>query len=66
MLALLAKVLVVLFGLWLIAVAAVALLRPEVARRTLANMASTPLIHFGEHALRFVAGCAFYVAGPRS
>ena len=54
----LAKLGVYAFGLWLIAVAALMAFGPARALQVLAAMGSTPLIHFGEHALRSLAGLA--------
>ncbi|WP_420430171.1 hypothetical protein [Hyphobacterium sp.] len=54
----LAKLGVYALGLWLIAVAALMASAPSRALQGLAGMGSTPLIHFGEHALRSLAGLA--------
>lgn len=62
----LAQACVVVFGLWLLAVGVWMLWRPDVARRALAGMASTPSIHFGEHALRGLVGLAFVGAADLS
>ena len=43
---------------WLAFVAVLCLVKPEAARAGLAAMGSTPAIHFGEHALRALAGIA--------
>lgn len=66
MVAVVAQILVIVSGLWLLAVGVLMLVWPEVARRGLASMASTPAIHFGEHALRFLAGLAFVGAAELS
>lgn len=54
----LSRLIIQLFALWLIAVAGLCLLRPRLALKSLAAMGSTPLIHFGEHALRALVGLA--------
>ncbi|OLF80763.1 hypothetical protein AWH62_14795 [Maricaulis sp. W15] len=54
----LSRLIVQLFALWLIAVAALCLVRPRLALKGLGAMGSTPLIHFGEHALRALVGLA--------
>ncbi|WP_421789592.1 hypothetical protein [Hyphobacterium sp.] len=53
-------------GLWLIAVAALMAFAPHTALRGLAAMGSTPSIHFGEHALRGLAGLALVGASEAS
>ncbi|WP_417486793.1 hypothetical protein [Maricaulis sp.] len=54
----LSRLIVQLFALWLIAVAGLCLVRPRLAIKGLGAMGSTPLIHFGEHALRALVGLA--------
>ncbi|RKQ89572.1 hypothetical protein [Maricaulis maris] len=54
----LSRLIVQLFALWLICVAGLCLLRPRLALEGLERMGSTPLIHFGEHALRALVGLA--------
>lgn len=45
-------------AVWLFAVALLMLMRPRLALQGLDAMGSTPLIHFGEHFLRGLAGLA--------
>ena len=54
----LSRLIIQLFALWLIAVAFLCLIRPGLALKALGAMGSTPLIHFGEHALRALVGLA--------
>ncbi len=57
---------VVLFAaLYLFALGATALVRPDEARRFLGGHATTPQLHFTELALRILAGAAFVVTAPR-
>ncbi|MHA6287777.1 hypothetical protein [Maricaulis sp. CAU 1757] len=58
--------LVYLASLWLVGVGLLCAARPEVALRGLASMGSTRLIHFGEHALRGMAGLALVGAAAGS
>ena len=57
-----AKSIVVLFGLWLIAVSLLMIYRPKLALSGLSKMASTNLINYTELMLRLVAGIAFVFA----
>lgn len=50
---------VILFGVWLIAVSGLMLARPHIALQCLGNMASTNFIHYAELSLRMIAGTAF-------
>lgn len=53
-------------GGWLCFVAALCLARPDAARAGLARMGGTVAIHFGEHALRALAGAAMVVRADAS
>ena len=53
-------------AVWLFAVALLMLMRPDLALKGLNAMGSTPLIHFGEHALRGLAGLALIGAADGS
>lgn len=55
-------------GVWLIGLSLFMLVRPQASLAALAAMGGTPLIHFGEMALRVVAGAALVLAaeGARS
>lgn len=61
-----AQGLVILFGLWLIAVSGLMLARPHVALRYLARAASTDLINYGEITLRMIAGLALVACADLS
>lgn len=65
MIEVLAFVVVVLAGLYLIALAAVSLTIPTHANRFLLGFAGTPLKHYSELFLRFVVGGAFVLQAPR-
>lgn len=58
--------LVIVFGLWLIAVGVLAAARPRVALRFLGKAASTNLINYGELSLRLIAGAAFVLSAEVS
>ena len=49
-------------GVWLIGLSLFMLVRPQASLAALAAMGGTPLIHFGEMALRVVAGAALVLA----
>lgn len=66
MLAELARYGVIASGLWLILVATWMLARPAACRAVLAKMGSTPLIHYGEHAVRALAGLCLISAAAAS
>lgn len=66
MLSTLAQALVVIVGLWLAGLGVWMFVRPVRALDVLKAMGSSPLIHFGEMALRTAAGFAFVVAAPQS
>lgn len=53
-------------GAFLIALSLLMILRPRAALAGLSRMGSTPLIHFGELALRGAAGAAIALAAPTS
>lgn len=56
---------VVIAGLYLIALAVVAFVHPELARRFLLGFARTAAIHYAEMTARIVVGIALVVASPR-
>lgn len=60
-----ALLLVLAAGLFLLALAGAAFLRPALARRFLSAFASSPGKHYFELAVRLAAGSAFVVAAPR-
>ena len=60
-----ALVVIVLVGLYLLALGAASLLVPSRARRFLLGFASTRVVHFSEMLLRGVAGTALVVYAPR-
>jgi hypothetical protein len=60
-----AAVIVVTAGIYLIALAAVALARPALARRFLLGFAQTAAVHYTEMAARILVGLALLVASPR-
>lgn len=66
MLAEIARYGVIASGLWLILVAAWMLARPAACRAVLAKMGSTSLIHYGEHAVRALAGLCLIGAAAAS
>lgn len=53
-------------GVWLIGLSLFMLARPQKSLGLLAAMGGTPLIHFGEMALRIVAGAALVLAAGGS
>ncbi len=53
-------------GVWLIGLSLFMLVRPQKSLGVLAAMGGTPLIHFGEMALRIVAGAALVLAAEGS
>lgn len=53
-------------GLWLVLVAGWMLFRPAACREILSRMGSTPLIHYGEHAVRALAGLCLIGAAEAS
>ena len=53
-------------GVWLIGLSLFMLVRPQASLAALAAMGGTPLIHFGEMALRIVAGAALVLASEGS
>jgi len=53
-------------GVWLIGLSLFMLVRPQASLAALAAMGGTPLIHFGEMALRIVAGAALVLAAGGS
>jgi hypothetical protein len=54
-----AKIIVVLFGFWLIGVSVLMIYRPHTALAGLRKMASTNLINYSEITLRMIVGIAF-------
>lgn len=66
MLSTIAEMIVILFGLWLIAVGVLMLARPRVALHALSKAASTNLINYGEITLRLIVGLALVEAAPVS
>lgn len=66
MLALASQWLAVGAGLWLIGLSLFMLADPRRSLRALAAMGGTPLVHFGEMALRIVAGAALVLAAEGS
>ena len=54
------------FGLFLILAGVWMLVRPAGCRAVLAKMGSTPLIHYGEHAVRALAGLCLIGAAAAS
>lgn len=60
----LALTLVVLTGLYFLALATASLLKPAVARRFLSGFASSPSTHYAELFLRFLAGGALVIHAP--
>ncbi len=65
MIEVLARTVVVLVGLYFIALAAVSLLAPTRANRFLLGFADSALKHYAELFLRFVVGAALLVSAPR-
>lgn len=57
-----ARLAILVFALWLVAVAAIMIFRPALALRGLRVFASTSAIHFGEMAIRIAVGAAMVVA----
>lgn len=51
---------------WLVFVAGLAAFRPQLAHQGLLAMGSTPLIHFGEHGLRALAGLTLILVAGHS
>ena len=66
MLADIARYGVIAFGLFLILTGVWMLTRPTACRAILAKMGSTPLIHYGEHAVRALAGLCLIGAAAAS
>lgn len=66
MLAEIARYGVIAAGLWLVLVAGWMFFRPAACRAILAKMGSTPLIHYGEHAVRALAGLCLVGAAAAS
>lgn len=66
MLAEIARFGVIAAGLWLMLVAGWMAIRPADCRAILAKMGSTPLIHYGEHAVRALAGLCLVGAAEAS
>ncbi|NNC38269.1 MAG: hypothetical protein EX271_01150 [Acidimicrobiales bacterium] len=62
----LAKVIVAISALWLIAVSVMMIYRPSVALTGLSKMAGTNMINYTELSLRLIAGLAFIIAAPLS
>lgn len=60
-----AAVIVVLAGIWLIGLAAVAVTKPDVVRQFLDKFASSAFTHFLEMFVRIVVGAAFVVYSPQ-
>ena len=60
----LARILVILSGLWLVGLAAATALAPDRAAKFLERFASTARAHYTEQALRLVAGVAILVYAP--
>jgi|SRR5688572_23153478 hypothetical protein len=56
---------VVVAGLYLIALAVVALARPALARRFLLGFAQSAGVHYAEMAARIIVGAALFIASPR-
>lgn len=65
MIEVLALTVVLLTGLYFIALAAVSLLMPVRSNRFLLGFADSPLKHYAELFLRFVVGAAFVIYAPR-
>ncbi|MEQ9569489.1 MAG: hypothetical protein RLN75_04810 [Longimicrobiales bacterium] len=59
-----AQALVVASGLWLMGLAAAAVVAPDRTRRFLERFASTARVHYTEQTLRVVAGLALVVFAP--
>jgi hypothetical protein len=55
---------VILAGVWLIALAIVAIAKPELAKRFLNGFASSASTHFLEVTLRIIVGVAFIACAP--
>lgn len=66
MLAEIARYGVIAAGLWLMLVAGWMAIRPAACRAILAKMGSTPLIHYGEHGVRALAGLCLIGAADAS
>lgn len=66
MLAEIARYGVIAAGLWLILVAGWMVFRPATCREILSKMGSTPLIHYGEHGVRALAGLCLVGAAAAS
>ncbi|MGV9008575.1 hypothetical protein [Brevundimonas sp.] len=66
MISTIAQTVVLFAGLWLAGLGVWMFVRPVLALDVLKAMGSSPLIHFGEMALRTAAGFAFVVAAPQS
>jgi hypothetical protein len=54
------------FGLWLIAVSALMIIRPSTALQALQRFGTTAIIHYGELTVRTIMGAALVVAAPAS
>jgi hypothetical protein len=54
------------FGLWLIAVGALMIVRPGTALRALQRFGTTAVIHYGELTVRTIVGAALVLAAPAS
>ena len=61
---LLSGIVVVAFGLCLIALAAMIVIKPLLANRFLKHFASSPLAHYSEQTSRLIAGVAIVVFSP--
>ena len=61
----LAAVIVVLAGIWLIGLAAVAVARPELVKQFFGTFASSAFAHFLEMFMRITVGVAFVIYSPQ-
>lgn len=56
----LCRIIVLVFGLWLVGVSVLMMVKPHVAQRALSKFASTNVINYAELIIRFTVGAAFY------
>lgn len=61
----LTAVIVVLAGIWLIALATISFARPNLAKRFLGGFASSAFTHFLEVSVRIIVGTAFVLYSPQ-
>ncbi|MCO6512740.1 MAG: hypothetical protein J5I65_18300 [Aridibacter famidurans] len=59
-----AGIVVAIFGLFLIGLAALCVFRSPAAERFLSGFAASAKAHFTEHTIRFIVGAAFIVSSP--